>query len=118
MSTKHERAIEAAVRAVMETDMPFSRGVGGLGAVLPTAIDAYQRVMREPGPDEVRVRVAVLVAPEGNWSAAGGSDMGDEWAVERAEARLMDANQVRWIEANVPAWAPPAEATVEGEVAP
>ena len=108
MSTKHERAIEAVQDALLFT--PHGHNLA------EAVIAAYQRVMREPGPDEVRVRVAVLVAPEGNWSAAGGSDMGDEWAVERAEARLMDANQVRWIEANVPAWAPPAEVTVEGEV--
>ena len=108
MIAKHERAIKAVQDALLFT--PHGHNLA------EAVIAAYLRVMREPGPDEVRVRVAVLVAPEGCWSAAGGHDMSDEWAAERAEERLMDASQIHWLEANVPAWAPPAEVTVEGEV--
>ena len=115
--TKHERAIEAAVRAVMETNMPFWRGVGGLGAVLPTAIAAYQRAMREPGPDEVRVRVCVAICDDPEiWGAAGWN--AEDSDLRDASCEGMDDREVqhRWIEATVPAWCPPAEEPVEGEV--
>ena len=112
MTTKQDRRI-----AKLMDDVDDFTGRRITRANAEAILHRLGEIMREPGPGEVRVRVAVLVAPEGCWSAAGGHDMSDEWAAERAEERLMAVSQIRWIEANVPAWAPPAEVTVEGEVA-
>ena len=79
------------------------------------AIAAYLAVMREPGPDEVRVRACVAVGPDGQWVAAGANDQPVD-AFEAMGEFLSWPIQRRFIEANVPAWAPVPEATVEGEV--
>lgn len=120
--TKHEWAIMAALSA---HDGCKSRNRGKHGMWMEAAIAAYQRVMREPAEDEVRVRVCVAVNQYDNgtngYNAAGWSGAGDAGAKKLArDCRCGDfaEPQFRWIEANVPAWTPPAEETVEGEVVP
>lgn len=113
--TKHERALKAA-----------SLCAGARSRYLPpddaaAVIAAYLAVMRKPGPDEVRVRAYVCVLPEGRWVIGGASDMPDNDIV-KADILLKlggrAAAQFFWIEANIPAWRPPVEETVEGEVVP
>ena len=112
MIAKHERAIRAA--SMMLPPVERDR--------LEAAIAAYLRVMREPGPDEVRVRVCVAVNRQEDvnvWSASGRYDEEDgevaNWVVGDTGGEE-DRDQIHWLEANVPAWRPPAEVTVEGEV--
>ena len=115
MSTKHERAFEELASTLRKFGWPIDDEDNP--AEMRRALDAYLRIMREPGPDEVRVRVCVAMARQGAWFAWGQNDVPDELA--RNEATFdCDDPRVTWIEANVPAWAPPAEVTVEGEVAP
>ena len=114
MSTKHERAFEELSSTLLKFGWPIDDEDNP--AEMRRALDAYLRIMREPGPDEVRVRVCVATAQHGYWYAWGQAQISDrarrEATEDSADTRLM------WIEANVPAWAPPAEVTVEGEVAP
>ena len=119
MSTKHERAIEAAIEAGHQRWR--QRGANEADA-WAAGIAAYQRVMREPGPGEVRVRVCVAVNRQEDvnvWSASGRYDEEDgevaNWVVGDTGGEE-DRDQIHWLEANVPAWQPSAEATVEGEV--
>ena len=113
MSTKHERAIEAAMEAWKKFyGMPEwkPRDLSGMGP----AIAAYQRIMREPGPDDVRVRVCVAITDMVGWQAYGADDADDDRA--KNHAYFEEDAQFHFIEANVPAWQLPAEVTVEGEV--
>ena len=111
--TKHERAIEAAKSAYAS-----HYHSGGMEA----SIAAYHRVMREPGEGEVRVRAVVALDPDGvDYEISGSRAYCDHVHRNVARAALngepdADTVQFRWIEANVPAWKPPAEETVEGEV--
>ena len=115
MSTKHERAFEELASTLRKFGWPIDDEDNP--AEMRRALDAYLRVMREPGPDEVRVRVCVATAYSDFWYAWGQAQISDDRARREATEDFADP-RVTWIEANVPAWAPPAEVTVEGEVAP
>ena len=119
MSTKHERAIEAAIEAGHQRWR--QRGANEADA-WAAGIAAYQRIMREPGPGEVRVEIWVAVGTEDGkptydaigWQSAR-RDACTKWD---ADVDRDDDQQPQYcrVVANVPAWAPPAEVTVEGEV--
>jgi hypothetical protein len=111
MIGKHERAIEAAFNALEERICaPLAL------ADAYAAIAAYIAVMREPGPGEVRVRACVAVCedPE-RWGVAGWN--GEDADLRDASIEGLDeyAVQHHFINANVPAWRPPAEHEIEGE---
>ena len=123
MSAKHERAFEELASTLRKFGWPIDDEDNP--AEMRRALDAYLRVMREPGPDEVRVRACVAVntwADGGDgYNAAGWSGANDVANKRMArDCRCGDQPepQYRWIEANVRAWAKPDEPTVEGEVAP
>ena len=114
MSEKQERAIEAALSA---HERCKSRNGGKHGMWMEAAIAAYQRVMREPAEGDLRVRVCVAVNSTGGAMWVGGNGLDDEGNRDcSASAGLDRPVQIRWIEATVPGWQPPAEETVEGEV--
>ena len=120
MTTKHERAVKAAQMAV-ESAWQLERALT-VTEIADHAVNTYLAVMREPGLDEVRVRVCVAVGKDRGrdaYDARGWDNAADQES--RAAIDLLDVDedaQFHFIEANVPAWAPPAEVTVEGEVAP
>ena len=64
-----------------------------------------------------RVRIAVVVDPDGAWGAAGAAGATDEqalaWAIDSRDTDT-PPGQVVWVEAEVPV---PAPVTVEGEAA-
>lgn len=111
MSTKRDRAIRAMADKLDLRDETF-----GLGA----ALDAAMAIMAEPEPAAggmVRVRLCVCVEPDREWFATGRSGMSDD----EARLRVVPSNvrfqhRVDWIEADVPAYEPPAETTVNGRV--
>ena len=112
--TKHARALEAAQEAWKKFyAMPEwkARDLSGMEA----AIAAYQHAMRQPGPDEVRVRVCVGVLECGYWNAAGQRG-NEDWASKVDVDDEEGGTQFRWVEATVPGWQPPGDPVVEGEV--
>lgn len=118
--TKHERAINAATGAFDDAG-PIS---GVSIQAMEAAIAAYLATMREPDEGEVRVRAVVALDPDGvDYQIRGSRAYCDHVHCNFARAGLngepdADTVQFRWIEATVPAWRPPAEETVEGEVTP
>ena len=110
--SKHERAEQNAIGAYMD----FVADGGGDDGAVVLAINTYLATMREPGPGEVRVRVCVAVNATGGAMWVGGNGLDDEGNRGCTASTGLDRPlQYRWIEANVPAYTPPAETTVEGE---
>ena len=113
--SKHDRAIEAAIQA---GDAVWrSKRTASKADAWAEGIAAYLAVMSEPDEGEVRVRVCVAVNATGGAMWAGGNGLDDAGNRDcTASTGLGLPLQYRWIEANVPAWAPPADPVVEGEV--
>ena len=109
MTTKQDRRI-----AKLMDDVDDFTGRRITRANAEAILHRLDEIMREPGPDEVRVRVRVATAQHGYWYAWGQAQISDR-ARREATEDFADP-RVTWIEANVPAWAPPPEVTVEGEV--
>ena len=114
--SKRDRAIEAAEEAWKQFyAMPEWKALDLSG--MRSAIAAYLAVMRGLDESEVRVRVCVGVNSTGGAMWAGGNGLDDAGNRDcTASTGLGLPLQYRWIEANVPAWAPPADPVVEGEV--
>ena len=105
--TKHERAIEGAMRSLPDQSLITV-------ATMEAAVAEYLAVMAEPAEDEVRVRVCVGVNEHGYWQAAGEIERPD--SVLAAEVSDDEGGtQCRWVEATVPAWHPAVEDECEGE---
>ena len=80
-----------------------------------------------PDAKTVRVRVAVVVLPDGNWAASGWDKAQDEYGCSDADLEMamrheaeammsvIDKGQHFWLEATLPL---PTAPTVEGEVKP
>lgn len=66
-----------------------------------------------PEPKTVRVRIAVVVAVDGRWSAYGDSEYGDEDCATSAEVGFEGSQSTHFIEADVPI---PQPQTIEGTV--
>ena len=110
MTTKQDRRI-----AKLMDDVDDFTGRRITRANAEAILHRLDEIMREPGPDEVRVRACVATAQHGYWFVWGQNDVPDE-LVRNGATFDYDDPRVTWIEANVPAWQPPAEVTVEGEV--
>ena len=110
MTTKQDRRI-----AKLMGDVDDFTGRRITRANAEAILHRLDEIMREPGPDEVRVRVCVATAYSDFWYAWGQAQISDDRTRREATEDFADP-RVTWIEANVPAWAPPAEVTVEGEV--
>ena len=109
MTTKQDRRI-----AKLMDDVDDFTGRLITRANAEAILHRLDEIMRESGPDEVRVRVCVAITDMVGWQAYGAEDADDDRA--KNHAYFEEDAQFHFIEANVPAWAPPAEVTVEGEV--
>lgn len=111
MSTKRKRAIRA-----MADKLDLRYATFGFG----DALDAAMAIMAEPEPvaeGMVRVRVCVAVDEHGGALWRGNTHNLDhiqrKTLLEEMEPLPV---QFHWIEADVPAYEPPAETTVKGRV--
>jgi hypothetical protein len=116
-ATKRERAIQAIKSALWDNAEAIT------DQVVEDAFDAAMAIMSEPEPPAegmLRVRVCCAVDDAGDWMAVGGTGMPDDIARDEALGMVSTGwhSQFHWIEADVPAYAPPAEVTVKGMVVP
>lgn len=63
----------------------------------------------------MKVRIAVAVDADGDWSAVGSRGLSDEKSAGYAADTVSDPYHVRFVEADVPL---PDTSTIEGEVKP
>lgn len=72
-----------------------------------------ERIAPKPAPKTVPVRIAVIVKPDGRWSAGGTHEFSDAQVIDEARSELDAGDRLVWVTANVPL---PEETEVRGEV--